>query len=181
MKKLTIINHAFSELGMEAITGISDNNVAGILDTKLSVLMPILLQSALWNFAMKFKSDKTPMQNPIAPRVKYSYSLPNDYGRFIKLASNFDDFLIMDGFICSDSRPFEYYYLVNSVDYEAMPVEFAYILGLYVAAESAIAITRNVQLAQYLTQKFEREKNKAILTDDMERIISPIRTSFFDR
>lgn len=182
MKKLTIINHALSELGMEAITAISDNNVAGILDTKLSVLMPILLQSALWKFAMKFKSDKTPIQNPIIPKLQYSYSLPNNYGRFIKLASNFDcDFLIMDGFICSDSRPFEYYYLVNSMDYEAMPVEFGYILGLYVACESAIAITRNVQLAQYLTSKFEREKNKAILTDDMERIISPIRTSFFDR
>lgn len=178
MKKLTIINHALSELGMEAVTAVSDSNAAAILGIKLSVLMPILLQSALWKFAMKFKSEKTPMQRQITPKFQYSYSLPNDYGRFVRLASKFDDFLIMDGFICSDNCPFEYYYMVNSVDYEAMPINFSYILGLYVASESAIAITRNVQLAQYLTLKFEKERTKAILADDMERVITPTKNSF---
>jgi hypothetical protein len=182
MKKLTIINHALSELGMEAVTTISDSNAAAILGIKLSVLMPILLQSALWKFAMKFKSDKTPMQSQISPKFQYSYYLPNNYGRFVRLASKFDcDFLIMDRFICSDNYPFEYYYMVNSVDYEAMPINFSYILGLYVASESAIAITRNVQLAQYLTSKFEKERTKAILTDDMERVISQSTRNSFDR
>jgi hypothetical protein len=90
MKKLTIINHALSELGMEAVTTISDSNAAAILGIKLSVLMPILLQSALWKFAIKFKSDKTPMQSQISPKFQYSYYLPNNYGRFFqnKLALN---------------------------------------------------------------------------------------------
>lgn len=182
MKKLNIINHALSELGMEPAATVNDTSAATVISRKLDILMALLLRSNIWRFAIRQKVDTTPIVLDISTDYKYTYALPNDYGRLYKVSdSNQLNFEIINTYICSDSKPISYYYVVNSVNYSIMPASFTYVLGLYAAADAAIVLTQNVGLANYLNNKFLKEKANAILLDDMERSVTTRANNSFNR
>lgn len=58
---------------------------------------------------------------------------------------------------------------------------FARVLALYAAADSAIALTQNVQLAHLLESKFQQEKMNALLLENMEQGIKIAAHNDFDR
>lgn len=181
--KLTVINQALLALGSSPVANEKESEAAQFISEKLESLLPILLLSETWRFAVKYREDSTPITQNFSPDYLYSYQLPFDYGRFIKLGVNrfILDFSITDNLILTSSNPFCYYYLVNSIDYSIMPPIFARTLALYAAADSAIPLTQNVSLAQLLNSHYLQEKTNAILLNNMERDIKSTPYNDFDR
>ena len=171
--KLTVINQALLALGLSPIANETESEAAEFISEKLDSLLPILLLSETWGFAVKYREDNTPITQNFSPDYRYTYQLPFDYGRFIKLGANrfFLEFSITDKLILTNSRPFQYYYCVNTIDYSIIPPLFARTLALYVAADSAIPLTQNVNLVNYLEGKYQKEKLNALLLNNMERDI----------
>lgn len=185
--KLTVINQALLTLGLAPIANEKESEAAQFISEKLDGLLPILLLSDTWNFAVKYRDDNTPITQNFSPDYRYTYQLPFDYGRFIKLGVNRFNlkfllaFEIIDQMILTNSRPFRYYYLVNTMDYSLLPPLFARTLALYAAADSAISLTQNVSLAQLLHSQYLQEKTNAILLNNMERDIKSAPFNDFDR
>lgn len=181
--KLTVINQALLALGLSPIANEKESEAAQFISEKLDSLLPILLLSETWDFAVKYREDNTPITQNFSPDYRYTYQLPFDYGRFIKLGANrfVLDFSITDKLILTSSKPFQYYYCVNTIDYSIMPPIFARTLALYAAADSAVPLTQNVNLANYLEGKYEKEKMNALLLNNMERDIKTSPYNDFDR
>lgn len=181
--KLTVINQALLALGLSPIANEKESEAAQFISEKLDSLLPILLLSETWGFAVKYREDNTPITQNFSPDYRYTYQLPFDYGRFIKLGANrfVLDFSITDNMILTNSRPFQYYYGVNTIDYSILPPLFARTLALYAAADSAIPLTQNVSLAQLLNSQYLQEKINALLLNNMERDIKTAPYNDFDR
>jgi hypothetical protein len=181
--KLTVINRALLALGLSPIANEKESEAAQFISEKLDSLLPILLLSETWGFAVKYREDNTPITQNFSPDYRYTYQLPFDYGRFIKLGANrfVLDFSITDKLILTNSRPFQYYYGVNTIDYSILPPLFARTLALYAAADSAIPLTQNVSLAQLLNSQYLQEKMNALLLNNMEQDIKTAPFNDFDR
>lgn len=185
--KLTVINQALLAIGASPVANENETERSKFISEKLESLLPILLLSETWSFAVKYREETTPLTQNFSPDYRYSYQLPFDYGRFIQLgASRFRlnflvAFAIIDGLILTDSKPFRYYYLVNTLDYSLLPPIFARTLALYAAADSAIPLTQSVQLANLLNTQYLQEKNNALLLNNMERDIKGAPYNDFDR
>lgn len=183
VSKLTVINQALLSLGFSPVANEKESEAAQFISEKLDSLLPILLLSETWCFAVKYREDNTPITQNFSPDYRYTFQLPFDYGRFIKLGANrfVLDFEWVDGYILTNTKPFAYYYLVNTIDYRIIPPLFARTLALYAAADSAVPLTQNVNLANYLEGKYEKEKINALLLNNMERDIKTAPYNDFDR
>ncbi len=185
--KLTVINQALLALGSAPVANEKESEAAQFISEKLDSLLPILLLSETWHFAVKYREETTPLTQNFSPDYRYSYQLPFNYGRFIKLGVNrFNlnfllDFEIVDNMILTNSLPFRYYYLVNTMDYSILPPIFARTLALYAASDSAVPLTQNVQLAHLLHTQYLQEKINALLLNNMERDIKGVPYNDFDR
>jgi hypothetical protein len=181
--KLTVINQALLALGFSPVANETESESAKFMSEKLDSLLPILLLSETWRFAIKYREDNTPITQNFSPDYRYSYQLPFDYGRFVQLGNNrfVLDFAIIDELILTNTKPFTYYYVVNDMDYSIMPPIFARTLALYAAADAAIPLTQNVQLSNLLNTKFLQEKTNALLLNNMERDIKTAPYNDFDR
>ena len=181
--KLTLINQALLALGLLPVATVNESDAAKFIAAKLDSLLPPLLRCSDWNFAVKYREDSTPLTQNFSPDYPYTYQLPYDYGRFIRCGSNHPlaDYRLVDGYVLSHQNPFSYYYTVNNVDYHLMPPNFARALALYAAADSAIALTENIQLARMLESKYQQEKMEALLFDKMEQGIKTTAHNDFDR
>lgn len=181
--KLTVINEALLAIGAAPVANENETERSKFISEKLEHLLPILLLSETWNFATKYREDDTPITQNFSPDYRYTYQLPFDYGRFVQLANNrfVLDFVIIDRLILTNTKPFRYYYVVNTIDYSIMPPIFARTLALYVAADSAIPLTQNVQLAKLLNAQYLQEKTNALLLNNMERDIKSAPYNDFDR
>jgi len=174
--QLSIVNQVLLEIGRLPITNISDSPDAELISAKVDLLLPVLLQETHWNFAIKYRSDNTPLTTQFSPDYNYSYQLPSDYGHMFNWGNfnnNFSDpgaqpFLITDGLINSNSQPINYYYIVKNVDPDALSVMFFRALVLFTASDVSLALTENQQLTSYLRQKYEMEKSRAVMRNDME-------------
>lgn len=181
--KLTVINQALSAIGASPVANENETERSKFISAKLDQLLPILLLSETWRFAIKYREDNTPITENFSPDYRYTYQLPFDYGRFVQLGHNrfVLDFAIVDELILTNNRPFTYYYAVNKIDYSIMPPLFARALALYAATDSAIPLTQNVQLANLLNTQYLQEKNNALLLNNMERDIKGAPYNDFDR
>lgn len=187
LAKLTVINQALLALGSSPVANETESEAAKFISEKLDSLLPILLLSETWRFAVKYREESTPLTQNFSPDYRYTYQLLFDYGRFIKLAGlrfNLNvilDFEIVDNLILTNSNPFRYYYLVSTLDYSILPPIFARTLALYAAADSAIPLTQNVSLAQLLNSQYLQEKMNALLLNNMGQAIKGAPYNDFDR
>jgi hypothetical protein len=179
--KLTLINQTLLELGLLSVTAVNESDAAKFIAAKLDNLLPNLLLTTHWHFAMKYREDSTPLTQNFSPDYSYTYQLPYDFGRFLHSRSQLSGYALIDGYILSHSKPFAYYYTVNTVDYAVMPSYFARALALYAAADTAISLTQNVQLAHLLESKYQQEKMNALLLESMEQGIKTAPFNDFDR
>lgn len=140
--KLTLINQALLAIGASPVANENETERSKYISAKLDQLLPILLLSDTWRFAIKYREDNTPITENFSPDYRYTYQLPFDYGRFVQLGHNrfVLDFAIVDELILTNNKPFTYYYAVNKIDYSIMPPLFARALALYAATDSAILL-----------------------------------------
>jgi len=179
--KLTLINQALLELGLLPVATVNESDAAKFIAAKLDSLLPNLLLATNWHFAVKYREDNTPLTQNFSPDYPYTYQLPYDFGRFIQCGHQIVDYLLIDNCVLSHSKPFTYYYTVNHLDYDVMPPLFARTLALATAADSAVALTQNVQLAHLLESKYQQEKMNALLLESMEQGIMTAPHNDFDR
>jgi hypothetical protein len=179
--KLTVINQALLALGLLPVATVNESDAAKFIAAKLESLLPNLLLTTNWHFAVKYQENNTPLTQNFSPDYPYTYQLPYDYGRFIQCGSYLADYKLVDGYVLSHTKPFAYYYTVNHIDYAMMPPNFARTLALYASADSAIVLTQNVQLASTLESKYQQEKMNALLLECMEQGIVTAPHNDFDR
>lgn len=179
--KLTVINQALLELGSLPVATVNESDAAKFIAGKLDSLLPNLLLATNWHFAVKYREDSTPLTQNFSPDYPYTYQLPYDFGRFFHCGSHLADYVLIDGYVLSHSKPFAYYYSVNGIDYDVMPPLFARTLALYAAADSAISLTQNIQLTNLLEGKYQQEKMNALLLDSMEQGIKSAPFNDFER
>jgi hypothetical protein len=176
LSKLSIVNQVLLEIGRLPVTNIDDSPDAELISAKVDLLLPVLLQETHWNFAIKYREDSTPLTTQFSPDYNYTYQLPADFGHLFNWGNfnnNFSDpgaqpFLITDGLINSNSQPITYYYIVNNVDPDALTIMFFRALVLFTASDVSLALTENQSLTSYLRQKYEIEKARAVMRNDME-------------
>ena len=179
ISRLTIVNQALIEIGRLPVSNIEDSDDAKLLDTKIDILLPVLIQTTQWNFAIKLREDNTPLTSQFSPDYLFTYQLPSDYGHMFSWGSfntMFADpssmpFLITDGLISTNTKPIQYYYIVSSVDVDAISTLFYRALILFVASDSSLVLTENSDLTKYLRLKFEKAQSDAINRNDMELFI----------
>lgn len=181
--QLDVVNQALMEIGSLPVTSVTDNDKAILINSKIDLLLPVLLLSTPWKFAVKYIEDNTPLTLNFSPDYQYTYQLPADYGRFWKFSTTVFplQWQIVDGLLQIDVRPVQYYYITNDVPFEFFTPLFYRALALYVASDVAFVLTNNADLAKYLLQKYEDARNNAILLDDMEREVQTQPFNDFDR
>ena len=182
--QLQLVNRALSELGRLPVTAINDSPDALYVANKLDELFPEVLLEANWTWAIKYQRDDTPLTESITPDYTYTYQLPGDFGRFYRFASTGSQWPIyefINNYLCAQTKPIQYYYIVNQASFQFLLPVFARALVLYVASMSAPTLTNNVQLTAYLEKKYEKWLAKAILENDMRRSVVSTPYSDFDR
>jgi hypothetical protein len=185
ISRLDIVNQALTELGRLPVTNINDSEDATLLDVKLNLLLPVLLQETVWNFAILYRQDSTPLTTPLTPDFSYTYQLPADYGRmfqFGNINNNLDTpYLISNNLISTNEKPISYYYIINDVNVDAISTMFFRAIVLFIASDACLVLTENEKLTQYLKAKYEEEKGKAVNLNDMERYITTKPNNDYDR
>jgi hypothetical protein len=185
ISRLDIVNQALTELGRLPVTNINDSEDATLLDVKLNLLLPVLLQETVWNFAILYREDSTPLTTPLTPDFSYTYQLPADYGRmfqFGNINNNLNTpYLISNNLISTNEKPISYYYIIDDVNVDAISTMFFRAIVLFIASDACLVLTENEKLTQYLKAKYEEEKGKAVNLNDMERYITTKPNNDYDR
>lgn len=183
VSKLDVINQAMIEIGRLPVTNENDSDASQLISAKIDLLLPLMLLETTWNFAVKYISDSTPNTQQFSPEYLYTYQLPFDYGRLFRFQTNCWPltYMITDGLLLTDILPIQYYYIVNSIDFDAFNALFYRALSLYTASDSCLVLTNNEQLTQYLAQKYEKAKSDAMLFNDMERDVRTVPYNDYDR
>jgi len=179
ISRLSIVNQALGKIGRLPVTNIEDSEDAQLLDLKIDLLLPVLLESTIWNFALRYVNDTTPLTTQFSPDYEYIFQLPFDYGHMYNWGGfdyNFSDqsalpYLISDGLISTNESEISYYYVVSNVDVSAISTLFYRALVLFIAYDSALVLTENERLLQSLYTEFQEAKSEAILRNDQERYI----------
>ena len=179
ISRLSVVNQALGKIGRLPVTNILDSQDAQLLDLKIDLLLPVLLESTIWNFAIKFVQDSTPLTTQFSPDYSNTFELPPDYGHMYNWGNfdnNFSDqsalpYLITDGLISTNQSQITYYYVVSNVDVSAISTLFYRALVLFIAYDSALVLTENERLLESLYREFQEAKNDAITRNDMERFI----------
>ena len=71
--KLTVINQALLALGCSPVANEKESEAAQFISEKLDSLLPILLLSETWWFAVKYREDNTPITQNFSPDYRYTY------------------------------------------------------------------------------------------------------------
>lgn len=183
--QLDVVNQALNELGRLSVTTIQDSESSQIIANKLNVLLPEMLLRTDWNFAIKFRYDNTPLTQNYSPDFVYTYQLPADYNRMDRISwqtANFGLYYrIIDGLFLTNSKPIQYYYVVNNADYSVLPPLFYRALSLYAAATCCLALTNDEQLKNYLEMEYKEKLVDALRQNDMDRYVQSTPYNDFDR
>jgi len=189
ISRLSTVNQALLEIGRPKVSNVNDSSDSKLMDSKIDILLPLMLQYEDWNFAIKYVSDNTPITQPFTPDYQNTYQLPYDYGRMFSWG-NFDNhfsdssaqpFLITDGLISTNDMPANYYYIVNDIDVSAVSTMFWRALVLYIASDSALVLTQNTELTGYLKKKYDDALIDATSRNGMERFVVSKPYNAFNR
>lgn len=189
ISRLSIVNQSLIEIGRLPVSNITDSQDSILMDAKIDILLPVLLQKTNWDFAIKYIEDSTPLTSQFSPDYENTYQLPPDYGQMFSWGNfdyNFSDssalpFLITDGLISSNDNPISYYYIVSNVDASAISTLFYRALVLFIASDTCLVLTESERLTAYLNQKYNQAISDAINRNDMERFITTKPYNDYDR
>lgn len=171
VSKLDLINDVLGELGIPTVTAESDSPAAQYVGRKLDRLHRTLLRATNWIWALKYRYDNTPLIQNFSPDYNYAYALPADYGRFYRWATSgaqWPIYTIADGRILSQTKPIQFYYVVNNASYEVISPQYEQTLIFFTAYMCSAQLTENLQLTAFLKQEFRTSRVEAIMFNNME-------------
>ena len=183
--KLDVVNAALNELGRLPVQALEQSADSQILSAACDTFLQELVTKTDWNFLIKFVKDNNPLSQSFSPDFVYSYQLPADYSkldRFSPQSTNFGFYYrIIDGLICTNSKPIQYYYVSNALDYAVITPLFFQALSLYLAFRRCMVITQDQALMRTLSSLYMDKMTSAILLNDMERYVETAPFNDYDR
>jgi hypothetical protein len=183
--KLDVVNASLNELGRQAVQALDQSADSQILSAAVDGFMQELMTKTDWNFLIKFVKDNNPLSQSFSPDFVYSYQLPPDYARmdrFSPQSTNFGFYYrIIDGLLCTNSKPMQYYYVSNATDYSVITPLFFQALSLYLAFRRCMVITQDQNLTRTLSGLYMDKITAAILLNDMERYVETAPFNDYDR
>jgi hypothetical protein len=183
VSQLDIINQALIELGKPPVNAFGDTPASLALNYKIDLLFPLLLLKTNWNDFVKFTIINTPNTTSFSPDFAYTYTLPANFGRLFKFG-NFTFpviYEIFDGLIAANVKPIQFYYIVNSANYNNSSAQFWRALSVWAASDTCMVLTNNDKLTEYLSKKSDMEINNAILLDNMNKELFTVPYNSFNR
>jgi hypothetical protein len=188
--QLQVVNLVLSKLGRKPVQNVNDQADSLLISQQLPLFLEELLLNTLWNFALQFRYDNTPLTTNITANpfggFLYNYQLPANYGRFAFFEyTNFPPFgvpyAIADGVLLTNTRPIIYWYVVNDVDYAVLPAPFVQALVYSTAWQVCLPLTQNQILTDKLEAMWERKLGDAIQQNAMEQPIMQVPFNDFNR
>lgn len=180
-----VVNQVLNEFGRLPVPDYTQDQSGILISNKVNVLLPELLLSTDWNFAITYVIDSSPIIPPISPEYYYNYQLPPNYNRMDRISwftINFGlVYRIIDNILMCNVYPIQYYYVVNNADLGVISASFYRALVLYVAATTCMAITNDEKLTAYLNVEYKNKRIDAIRQNDMDRQIFSTPYNDFDR
>ena len=183
ISQLDIINQALIELGKPPVNAFDDTEASRALNYKIDLLFPLLLMKTLWNDFIVYTIINTPNTQSFSPDFAYTYTLPANFGRLFKFG-NFPFpvvYEIFDGLIAANVRPIQFYYIVNTANYNNSSSQFWRALSVWAASDTCMVLTNNDKLTKYLSEKAKDEINNAILLDNMNKELVTLPYNSFNR
>lgn len=160
--KLEIINYALAYLGNPPVNTLDLNNtVVQAMSSIYDQQLPDVLASHPWRFALKWAELIQDTSTPEDPRWNYAYQLPGDYIQAYQSYPWANYTIVTDRIVWTNiNPPFKWGYIAN-VSEGLFPPYFSKLMSYVLAAESAMLITENVEIAQYWEQKAMVQKVSA--------------------
>lgn len=160
---LAICNQALRSIGADEITSLDDNvETARVLTDIFTPIRNEVLSAHPWNFAIK-RDGLTASTTPDWG-YDYSYSLPSDYLRIIRMEDD-EEFKVEQDKLLTDEDEANVLYIAKITDSSKYTPWFVSALVSRLAAELAYSIVNNQQLAR---DKFEEYKEKLKLAKSIE-------------
>jgi len=157
--KLEIINKTLNYLGQPSVNTLdTGDDVINALSNLYESEKKDLLASTAWSFAKKWDYLVQTTNTPIDETYKYEYNLPTDYITMRQIYP-FSNYEILSGKVLysniGSKLKIQYIY---DVDASQFPPYFTKLMAYALAAEGAMLVTQNVNLAQLWSQKYTTQK-----------------------
>lgn len=164
-----ICNLALTKLGEDPITALTEDSKAGRLSNlHFARLRNVVLRSHTWNFAVKRASLA---QSTVAPEYRFTakYALPDDFLRIIDCNLLNDVSWKIEGkFLVCDADTVKIRYIAQIEDPGQFDELFIEALAARIASELAIPLADNVNLSDFMEQRYQRKLREARTADATE-------------
>ena len=152
--KLEIINSALTYLGNPPVNTLNlSNQVVQALSALYDQLKPDILAGHPWHFALKWTELVEDPSTPEDPKWNYAYQLPPDYIQAWDTYPWGNYTIVTNKIVWSNINPPWKWGYVAQVNEGLFPSYFVKLMALSLAAEGAMLVTENPNVAQYWDEK----------------------------
>ena len=170
MDTVTICNMALMAAGIPAITSLEDNNNnAKLCKTFYPILRDRVLRDHLWSFATAFAALQQTAEDSPDPEYPVICLLPGDIIRVIKLADD-SPYCRYGKRILVKKYPATLVYIKKVEDPNLFDAAFVEALQNLISAEVVLSASRDIQMAQYFKNEYERKLAVARSIDSAENL-----------
>lgn len=180
--EVDICNAALSRAGIsKRIESLSDATVeAEACDAEYAGARDAVLEDHPWQFAVKYV---TLAEDGSSPKWYWNrqYTLPNDYMMLLNLESEEIAYEITADLklLTDEGAPLKIRYTSRVTDPSKMPQSFKQAVVLRLASYIAVSLTKDLDRANFLEQKYEKQVADARFADGSRRSYQPLDSSAF--
>lgn len=180
--EVDICNAALSRAGIsKRIESLSDATVeAEACDAEYAGARDAVLEDHPWQFAMKYASLPKDAASP-EWYWDHQYSLPDDYMMLLNLEAESIPYEITADLklMTNEGAPLKVRYASRVTDPSKMPQSFKQAVVLRLASFIAVSLTKDLERANFLEQKYEKQVADARFADGSRRSYQPLDSSAF--
>ena len=157
--KLEIINAALAYLGNPSVNTLNlANQVVATMSSIYDQMLPDMLSTHPWRFAMKWETLVQLPDDPTDPHWNYSYQLPGDYIQAYDTYPWGNYTIVTDRIVWANINPPWKWGYVASVNEGLFPPYFTKLMSYGLASECAMLVTETPQIAQYWDGKTAQQR-----------------------
>lgn len=161
-------------MGENSVATPTETGHSSTISTALDLYLPLFIESTFdWSFLRKTVVMDTPLVDSLSPEWLYTFSLPSDYSRILKVF-NITSFDIRGkNFFCGNATV-QISYIGFSNDYAAFPEHFINYFIFYCAQFLAVPFTRDDKITARIDEMLKLTKEVAEAVES--RLKGGIRT-----
>ena len=170
MNSVTICNLALMAAGIPPITSFEDsNNNAKLCKSFYKILRDRVLRDHVWSFATEYHVLQKSAERSPNPEYEYVCHIPGDVIRIIRLADD-TPYIRMGDKILTNQYPATLVYVKRVEDPNLYDELFVDALQNLLASEIVISVSRDIQMAQFFRNEYERKLATARSIDSAENV-----------